>query len=312
MATLVAIGYPDQGTAEQARQTVQQLEAELIIQADQVASISRDLDGKYHVHTTHGGASAGGGAIWGSFWGLLFGLLFFVPFAGLALGAGFGALFGHLGEKGIDKAFQEQVRDYVKPGTSALFMVIEQATPDKAVAALEQYGGTVIKTSLSDEDTKKLQEALTPPEDRPRPRRPKHRRPAAAGACSRRRGSSHPVRKERPMAVVGADTHQTLAGISVGDADILETAIGLRELNREGSGLDGRTFALVKIASLIALDAPPASYAWQIANALEDGVTPEDILGVLRAVAPQVGGPRVIAAGPEIMLALGLLCPDGE
>ena len=163
MATLVAIGYPDQGTAEQARQTVHGLEADLIIQADQVASISRDLEGKYHVHTTHGGASAGGGAVWGSFWGLLFGLLFFVPFAGLALGAGFGALFGHLGEKGIDKAFQEQVRDYLKPGTSALFMVIEKATPDKAVAALEQYGGTVIRTSLSDEDTKKLQDALTPP-----------------------------------------------------------------------------------------------------------------------------------------------------
>jgi len=162
MATLVAIGYPDQSTAEQARHTVQQLEAELIIQADQVAAISRDPDGKYHVTTTHGGASASGGAAWGGFWGLLFGLLFFVPFAGLALGAGFGALFGHLGEKGIDKAFQEQVRDQLKPGTSALFLVIEQATPDKATAALEQYGGTVIKTSLSDEDTKKLQEALTP------------------------------------------------------------------------------------------------------------------------------------------------------
>jgi uncharacterized membrane protein len=162
MATLVAIGYPDQTTGEDARQTVQQLEAELIIQADQVAAISRDLDGKYHVTTTHGDASAGGGAAWGGFWGLLFGLLFFVPFAGLALGAGMGALFGHLGEKGIDKAFQEQVRDHLKPGTSALFMVIEQATPDKAVAALERYRGTVIKTSLSDEDTAKLQDALTP------------------------------------------------------------------------------------------------------------------------------------------------------
>jgi uncharacterized membrane protein len=162
MATLVAIGYPDQTTAEDARQTVQRLESELIIQADQVAAIARDADGKYHVTTTHGGASAVGGGWWGGFWGLLFGLLFFVPFAGLALGAGFGALFGHLGEKGIDKAFQEQVRDYLKPGTSALFMVIEQATPDKAVAALEQYGGTVIKTSLSEEDTAKLQAALTP------------------------------------------------------------------------------------------------------------------------------------------------------
>ena len=163
MATLVAIGYPDQGTAEQARQTVFQLESELIIQADEVASISRDLEGKYHVNTSHSGASAGSGAAWGGFWGFLFGLLFFIPFAGLALGAGMGALFGHFGEKGIDKAFQQQVRDYLKPGTSALFMVIEQATPDKAIAALEQYGGSVIRTSLSEEDTKKLQDALQPP-----------------------------------------------------------------------------------------------------------------------------------------------------
>lgn len=163
MATLVAIGYPDQQTAEQARQTVRELESELIIQADQVASISRDLDGKYHVHTTHGGASAGGGAAWGGFWGLLFGVLFLIPFAGLALGAGMGALFGHLGREGIDEVFQEQVRDYLKPGTSALFLVIEQATPDKAIAALQQYGGTVIKTSLSEDDTARLQEALQPP-----------------------------------------------------------------------------------------------------------------------------------------------------
>jgi uncharacterized membrane protein len=80
------------------------------------------------------------------------------------MGAGIGALFGHMGKKGIDKAFQQQVRDHLQPGTSALFMVIEQVTPDKATAALEHYGGTVIKTSLSDEDTKRLQEALTPPE----------------------------------------------------------------------------------------------------------------------------------------------------
>jgi alkylhydroperoxidase/carboxymuconolactone decarboxylase family protein YurZ len=39
-------------------------------------------------------------------------------------------------------------------------------------------------------------------------------------------------------------------------------------------------------------------------------VTPEDIVGVLRAIAPQVGGPRVVAAAPEIMLALGLSISD--
>ena len=113
------------------------------------------------------------------------------------------------------------------------------------------------------------------------------------------------------MADVAADTHKTLSGIAVGDADILETAIGLREFGREATGLEGRAYSLVKIAALIALDAPPASYAWQIANALEEGATPEDILGVLRAVAPQVGGPRIMAAAPEIMLGLGLPLDEG-
>ncbi len=113
------------------------------------------------------------------------------------------------------------------------------------------------------------------------------------------------------MPVVGADTHQTLTGVATGDMSLLEEVMGLREASLERIGLDSRTFALVKIAALIALDAPPVSYAWQVGNALEDGATPEDILGVLRAVAPQVGGPKVVAAAPEIMIALGLALPDG-
>ena len=108
------------------------------------------------------------------------------------------------------------------------------------------------------------------------------------------------------MAAVGQETHEALKGVSAGDLDFLESAVGLREAHLEATGLDARTFALVKIAALIALDAPPASYAWQVTNALADGATPEDLLGVLRAVAPQVGGPRVVAAAPEVMLALGL------
>jgi 4-carboxymuconolactone decarboxylase len=112
------------------------------------------------------------------------------------------------------------------------------------------------------------------------------------------------------MVVVAAETHQELSGIAGGDLRLLEDAMGLREAQLEATGLDARTFALVKIASLVALDAPPASYAWQVANALQDGASAEDMLGVLRAVAPQVGGPKVVAAAPEIMRALGLTLPE--
>jgi alkylhydroperoxidase/carboxymuconolactone decarboxylase family protein YurZ len=114
------------------------------------------------------------------------------------------------------------------------------------------------------------------------------------------------------MAAIASDTQEALAGLSAGDLDFLETAVGLREASREATRLDAHTFALVKIAALIALDAPPASYAWQIGNAVEEGVTAEEIVGVLRAVAPQVGGPRLIAAAPEIMLGLGLALPEED
>jgi len=113
------------------------------------------------------------------------------------------------------------------------------------------------------------------------------------------------------MPDVAQETREAFEGISGGHPDFLLQAVELREAAQDASGLDGRSFGLVKIAALIALDAPPASYAWQVAAALDGGASPEDILGVLRAVAPQVGGPKVVAAAPEIMLALGLALPDG-
>jgi 4-carboxymuconolactone decarboxylase len=108
------------------------------------------------------------------------------------------------------------------------------------------------------------------------------------------------------------DTQKTLAAISAGKLETLEATLGLRDEYRAATGLDERALALVKIAALIALDAPPASFAWEVGNAVDVGVTPEAILGVMRAVAPLVGAPRVVAAAPEIMLALGLSLADGE
>jgi 4-carboxymuconolactone decarboxylase len=110
---------------------------------------------------------------------------------------------------------------------------------------------------------------------------------------------------------VDETTREALSGVSAGDLDFIEAGLKAREQWQEGSGLDPRSYSLVKIAALVALDAPPASYLWQIANALDAGATPNEIMGVLRAIAPQVGGPKVVAAAPEIMVALGLSLPEG-
>ena len=158
MSTLIAIGYPDETTATAAGDEAERLAGDLIIQPDAIAVIIRDKDGSYRVQTNH--HLVGAGATWGMFWGFLFGLLFFIPVFGMASGAGMGALMGKLSKTSIDKQFQEQVRDMIKPGTSALFLMLEKVTPDKAVEAMSKYGGTVLKTSLSKDDEKELQDAL--------------------------------------------------------------------------------------------------------------------------------------------------------
>ena len=158
MADLIAIAYDDTTTAEQAMAEVQNLQQDLIIQADAVAAIVRDADGTFHTHTNQ--HAVGAGATWGMFWGFLFGILFFVPFFGMAFGAAFGALMGKIEKGGIDKGFQDQVREKLQPGTSALFIVFEKVTADKALAALSKFGGDVIKTSLSDETAAEIQKEL--------------------------------------------------------------------------------------------------------------------------------------------------------
>jgi uncharacterized membrane protein len=158
MSDLIAIGYPDETTAEEAADEARRMAKDLIIEPDAIAVIVRDKEGRYHVHTSH--HPVGAGASWGMFWGLLFGLLFFIPVFGIAIGAGLGALMGKITKSGINREFQDQVRGMLQPGTSALFLMVENVTPDKAVEGLSRYGGTVLKTSLSKQGETELQDAL--------------------------------------------------------------------------------------------------------------------------------------------------------
>jgi 4-carboxymuconolactone decarboxylase len=118
----------------------------------------------------------------------------------------------------------------------------------------------------------------------------------------------------RPESGANVDqaTGDMLMSLAMGESGMLAEAIEMREQLRADSSLEPKTFALVKIAALVALDAPPASYLFQVQAALDAGASPREILGVLTAIAPQTGMPRVVAAAPEIMIALGLELPAGS
>jgi hypothetical protein len=90
------------------------------------------------------------------------------------------------------------------------------------------------------------------------------------------------------------------------DTPVLDTIADITAASIDHSSLSPREFMLARMAALIAMDAPPASYLANAPAGAEAGLTSADIQGVMIAVAPVVGTPRVVAAGGHILRALGL------
>jgi uncharacterized membrane protein len=158
MADLIVIGYPDEATAEAARDEARRLVRDLIIQPDAIAVIRRMRTAS----TTSAPAITGGrrGEL-GMFWGCCADCC---SSSGLrdsrGRRAGLGALMVKLTRTGNGSAFQDQVRDLVKPATSALFLLLKKVTPDKAVKATNKFGGTVLNACQSKDAEQELQQAL--------------------------------------------------------------------------------------------------------------------------------------------------------
>ena len=130
----------------------------LPIEPDALAVVVRDGDARYRVQTNHHVVASE--TRWGMVWELLFGVLFFAPVLGMAVGAGLAGLMARVERMGVDEDFQRQVRDMLQPGTSALFMVVEEVTPETAVEAVSRYGGRVVTSSLCERSERALQERL--------------------------------------------------------------------------------------------------------------------------------------------------------
>jgi hypothetical protein len=90
------------------------------------------------------------------------------------------------------------------------------------------------------------------------------------------------------------------------ETPVLDTLIDLTATSVEHNSLAPRELMLARMAALIAVDAPPASYLANAEAASDSGITDRDIQGVMIAIAPVVGTARVVSAGAKILRALGL------
>src|SRR5262249_17728873 len=130
----------------------------LIDMADAVVAV-KDQSGKVKLHQAVNLTATG--TVSGGFWGTLIGLLFLNPLLGMALGATAGAVSGALSDLGINDRCMKDLAGALRPGSSALFVLVRKSTPDKVLEELSGTGGKVLKSSLSHDDESKLQAALS-------------------------------------------------------------------------------------------------------------------------------------------------------
>ncbi len=159
MASLNVLKFDTPEGAEQMLEKLQSLQKRQLITIQDAAIVTWPV-GKKKPQTQQLVSMAGMGALQGAFWGLLFGLIFFVPVFGLAVGAAFGALGGKMADYGIDDKFIEQTRSQVTPGTSALFLLTDQAVIDRVVEELKGTKFELISTNLSKEQEEQLKAAF--------------------------------------------------------------------------------------------------------------------------------------------------------
>lgn len=158
MSELVVIGYKSRFAAEEVRLQLLKMQREYLIDLEDAVVVVKERDGQVKLHQVHNPTAFG--ALGGGFWGLLVGALFLSPLLGAAVGATTGALSGALTDVGINDNFMKELATTLQPGSSALFVLVRKATPDKVLEELTGTGGKVLKTSLTHEKEEKLQAAF--------------------------------------------------------------------------------------------------------------------------------------------------------
>ncbi|HEX5959057.1 MAG TPA: DUF1269 domain-containing protein [Hyphomicrobiaceae bacterium] len=168
MSDLVVLDFDGTNTADEVLTRLRSLQKENLIDLEDACVVVHDDNGKVQIkqalNLTQLGFSSG--ATTGMLIGALAGLLVLNPLAGMVAGglagAGFGALSGKMADYGINDQFIKDLGKTIPRGSSALFLLIKRSTPDKVLPEIEPYRPRVLRTSLSNEQEKKLRDAIAP------------------------------------------------------------------------------------------------------------------------------------------------------
>jgi uncharacterized membrane protein len=154
MSHLVVFAMPTIDGAYAMRDALDDLRALDLVDVKDAAVVERHEDGAVRVRQAFN--LVGAGALGGAAWGALIGLIFLTPWLGIAVGAVAGGLAGAFTDFGIDDDFIREVGEGVKPGSSALFLLIDNWENSKALRLLADFDATIIRTSMPPDEEERL------------------------------------------------------------------------------------------------------------------------------------------------------------
>jgi len=180
MAELIVVGFKkDMFRASEALNMLQDMNNSWMVDLSDAVAVYRDHKGKLRVDQSYQ-VTAGEGAAWGGLFGGLIGALVAAPFTagasaavaagalaagslgGVALGATVGAIDAASWKEdfGIAEDFVQRVGSMIQPGDSAVFVLARATNPDLVADAFRGYGGTVLRTTLSDAQRARVEATL--------------------------------------------------------------------------------------------------------------------------------------------------------
>jgi uncharacterized membrane protein len=157
MNQLIVVAFDHFDDARNALASLRSLEREGRISFEDTAIIERDPDGKAHVKNEVSGTTETATVV-GAAIGAIASFAF--PLIGAALGAAVGAAIGAALDRGVSADFIDDIKTTLRPGRSAMFLVVRQSDLDSTIAALRPFRGDVIQTSLPTETEEALRAAI--------------------------------------------------------------------------------------------------------------------------------------------------------
>ncbi|WP_397541570.1 DUF1269 domain-containing protein [Roseovarius salis] len=161
MSELLIITFDDESSAFELEQHLGPLRAGNWLETQDTTILTRDAAGEVHMQRPVNVPLAQ--AAGGSLWGLVIGAAFAVPVAGAVTGAAAGAVLGRERDPGVNTAFLEEIADSLRPGGSALCLLVRNLDVSALEEALARFGkrGHLIQSPLTEDEEAALRARLS-------------------------------------------------------------------------------------------------------------------------------------------------------